>query len=161
MNWLELLLALFFAMGCAPLAFFFPGCLCCGVACTHCTGGTRSAQVQIVISGVFNGASCTTCAALNGTFIADAVAQAATAGTPCNWLAPFSSFCGFTGWTVQRVASLTSVSGGGLFAQIQYGTNAAGAADCSSWSSFNVPFDSASFETQCDGTASTCLITAL
>lgn len=34
MDYHALIISLFFALGCAPLAFFFPGCLCCPAGCT-------------------------------------------------------------------------------------------------------------------------------
>lgn len=64
MDWILILASLLLPV--VPL-FFFPGCVCCGVAtCTHCSDVISEATVTI--SGVTNNA-CSTCSGMNGTFI--------------------------------------------------------------------------------------------
>jgi len=51
--------------------------------CEACTGGLMNGEVEVTISGVFNGAlGCTNCADHNGTF---ALPLAPNAGTSCQW----------------------------------------------------------------------------
>jgi hypothetical protein len=160
MDWQALLISLFFALGVTPLAFFQSACPCCGVGCSFCSGGTRTAQVQIVLTGIVNGTdgTCTSCSSLNATWIVDAIPQVG-AGT-CFWTAAIS-VCTFN----SIAASIGSLGVGvsittGVFGQaVSY--LSAGPNTCSTWLDENIAFDSASFEVKCDGTASTCLITAI
>jgi hypothetical protein len=64
MNWLELLLALFFAMGCAPLAFFSSCSACC--ASGSGSGGSGGSiagccsPVPATVTATITGACCST-----------------------------------------------------------------------------------------------------
>lgn len=68
--WQDLLITLFFAMGCAPLAFFSgqAGCFCCPA--THCGGAclARPTEVTVTITGVVNN-NCTNCSYFDATWI--------------------------------------------------------------------------------------------
>lgn len=80
MDWLALISALFFAVGCAPLAFFFPSCLCCP-SCSFCSVGTSAhSQVSVLVTGISDASgSCgVTCNDLSTTYILDRVAD-------CQW----------------------------------------------------------------------------
>jgi hypothetical protein len=72
MNWLELLLALFFAMGCAPLAFFQGACPCCSGTPCGSNGSCSSTPINatVTVSGFTNN-GCPSCANYNATYIAN------------------------------------------------------------------------------------------
>ena len=69
MDYHALLISLFFAMGCAPLAFFFPSCLCCGTPVNCGTGcSSTPSSIAVTLTGFSNG-TCTSCADYNATYI--------------------------------------------------------------------------------------------
>lgn len=163
MDWLELLLSLFFAVGCAPLAFFQANCPCCCPPCTFCTaGGTGTpCSVQVVVSGMVD-ASCSDCELFDATYI---VVQNPL--IPCNWNLTITSNCGITTTRLQ----FNPLGTGTWFRLGLTGANTqkfcwettTGAWDeCANWSSFALthsPINSSG--TECTATTATCEITAL
>jgi hypothetical protein len=161
MDWQALLISLFFALGCWPLAFFQANCPCCGGAtCAHCDTGTMPNQVQIVVSGIAN-ASCATCASLNGTFILTARAPI---GGNCAWQLVISEVCGpsgFTSITMQLGGTGLNIDFGHAFLQnVRFSDGTSPEIDdCQSWSSFSVAKGTTG--TVCTNAAATCLLTTL
>ncbi len=71
MDHLALISALFFAVGCAPLAFFQSACPCCPTGTPCGTAGVCSStptNVTVTFTGYAN-STCTTCANYNATWI--------------------------------------------------------------------------------------------
>jgi hypothetical protein len=68
MDWPAIISALFFALGCAPLAFFQVACPCCvAVACgTGCS--STPVTISVTLTGYGNN-SCSTCADYNTTYV--------------------------------------------------------------------------------------------
>ena len=66
--WLELLMSLFFAMGCTPLAFFQANCPCCTPV--NCGTGCSStpSSISVTVTGYSNN-GCSTCADYDATYI--------------------------------------------------------------------------------------------
>ncbi len=70
MDYLALISALFFAVGCTPVLFFFPSCLCCGTPVNCGTGcSSTPTSISVTVTGFANNA-CANCSTYNGaTFV--------------------------------------------------------------------------------------------
>jgi hypothetical protein len=157
MDYLAILSALFFAVGCAPLAFFAFGC-CCS-PCTICASGTTTPeQVQVTIAGLANGA-CLSCASLHGTYILE---RTSSVLLPCRWEESSAKVCSssYFGLTLSGGSLLlrTTFSTAGSPTTLSWSSSAAGFDGCSNWSAFSLPGVSG---VQCDVTSSTASVTAL
>jgi hypothetical protein len=168
MDYHALIISLFFALGCAPLAFFQSQCPCCGTPCTACTNGTMSQTVQVDVAGITNG-TCVDCNDLNATYI---LSISISGGSPCIWGYNFpSAVCFVTPVTDPGFAScnlnVTSSGPGGLtFTIVRVGTDliwntstAPTRRDCNTWSLFNLPQNATT--SACDNVSATCLVTTL
>lgn len=157
--WLDLLISLFFAMGCAPLAFFQANCPCCNT-CTLCSGGSSGhTQVQATIFGMINN-TCGSCPAIDGTYI---LTQVPATGF-CDWELTISTVCNFTRIFVILNSSelIASVSNAGGTIGYAWHDSSAGYNNCD-WSSYPVDDskNSAGGTTACNQGTATLTITAL
>ena len=155
------------ALGVLPM-FLLPSCLCCptGGQCAKCLNPTCHTSYQIVITGVTNGSSCSDCASLNGTFTATGTC---TAGVQCQWTSTSPTACSgnVNGINMSVIVALgpitvlsltmNSTTTGIVWSDV---VDAGGASVDCGFSAKNVPqsFGSSVF---CDGSASTCTVTAL
>lgn len=152
MDWLQTIYALS-----VPL-FMLGGCPCC-LFCAHCDPTNSPHQtVQVVISGVVN-AGCATCSVLNGTY----VLTRGFGASECIWSVTFPTTCiniSIIQLEVAGTASHVDITTSGGATRVKWTSTAAGFDDCGNWSSFSLPF-ATNTGGACDGTAATCLITAL
>lgn len=82
MDWLAIVSAIMIAGGCAPLAFFFPNCVCCApLPCAQACNAAAPLSATVTIAGYTNG-TCSTCADYNATYICALVLDNATL---CRW----------------------------------------------------------------------------
>jgi hypothetical protein len=156
MDWPALISALFFALGCAPLAFFQVACPCCR-GCIWCTSGTQPSQLQVVVSGISNN-SCLDCASVDGTYVLD---SAAPSGTTCVWGLDISGACSYigVGALVSSATNLTVfIFRSGALTSLSWRVSPP--PDCATWSSLSLPVN-ANDGTTCTATGSTCLVTSL
>jgi hypothetical protein len=167
--WLELLISLFFAMGCAPLAFFWANCPCCGTfeTCDYCDDSSDQAptQVQVDISGMTS-LVCTgsNCASMDGAYIL--TWTTAGVSSNCRWTYSFplgTTFC-TRQWTLNVFVSATELRGTAVdsfsLLTIVWQSSAAGFKNCTGWSAFNLPW-ATNANTQCSGGSSTFTVTKL
>ncbi len=139
--------------------------------CTQCDIGTTPAQLQVVISGVQN-QDCPNCVAtFNGTFVLDQVATGFPVGDCCCW----EYSLGATVCNATHLFAAIYPSGAFLWFLVAWGTGCATftttatewfrsfgiafSTDCQ-WVNLNVGF-ARDIGSQCDGSGSTCLVTAL
>lgn len=153
--WLEFLISFMLAASCAPLAFFQAACPCCVTPCAICTGSTPG-SIQVDIAGIANDV-CGDCTSLDGTYIV----TGPTIVTGCEWNVSFSTICtanqlNVTLFTTNIRASLRAAATP-LDPIVLWNGIPAGYDTCT-WTNLSIPF---LFDKDCDGTAATCLLTAL
>jgi hypothetical protein len=177
MDYPALIISLFLAAGCAPLAFFWGACPCCATAvCNHCSGSAAKNTVQVDISGVAN-AGCLSCASLDGTYVlTEANLPHAGGSDACIWNFNIADVCtspnDFTFCTlsvngpagaVPNCVSFNFTGSGLTTTWIGWTETGAGYDNCAGWSAFNLPYDGPNYMSgvACDNSAATCAITAL
>lgn len=160
-----LLTMLLLSLGTSPIAFFI-GC-CCG--CMTCNANTvDSLEMEITISGIAAGTSCSACSALNGTFLLAFVEQTQPAGQVflCFWESTDISYCtSRTGrWRVYVQSNSTSVivqffdATFGTIAQYVYSPGGS-PLDCTDLAALNIPRQNFTFN--CNNTSSTATVTTV
>ncbi len=132
---------------------------CCGDLCSACTGDTPS-QLRVVIAGITNG-FCSTCNGLNGDFVLDFEEEDEF---HCKWTYTFpSAVCLQTGirLTFEGGALFVDFTGG-FFAVPKFSSTTL-SANCTTWSSEDVPLTSFDIDARCKAevTPATCTLTAL
>lgn len=146
-----------------------PGCNCCAITCTQCTGGVGPAAFQVVITGFTNDA-CGTCNSLNATWIIPFRVESFT----CNYRLQVNSeiTCGTGNKFIQvDIGSLA----GQIDVNISWQFNGAGNfeaysgsaltpdANCRTWSGISVTLANTGTPAprDCGGASLTAVVTAL
>lgn len=149
---------------------FSPCAACCTTDICHCCSGATPSQFEVIISGLTDD-SCNDCdtagaGQLNNTFVLNRGTIYQEDG--CEWFYEFEGYCNIVlmGLWIYKVANYARIS---VFAATDpvtwvyewkkwYGTP--GDIDCN-LSSESIPWEPAGDTGLCDGSSSTCLVTAL
>lgn len=151
--------------------FFFPSCVCCGTPCTLCSAFTEEYQVEITDT------TCSSCASpanfFDGTWVLERTGTCGGSFTPCSWKDDTPMTCETSGaltciqmavtvpfnYTLSVFCTIFGFPGN-YNVEIAYrNTYGSSPPDCSAWSAEDVAF--LSNGTKCDGSSSTCVVTAL
>lgn len=93
-----------------PIAFMFPGCLCCGGgSCSVCNDGASASSIQVTFGGTgtgTNGSSGLPCGNYNSTYV---ITAAACGGTACTSVGPCCYVYGSPQITVEFTATTVNV----------------------------------------------------
>lgn len=156
-----------FVANTAGLAFHCSTCPCPG--CQHCSPQAQP-EIQLVISGITN-SSCTRCSTLNGTFILRNAGSAEfsyciweynpSGGTTCSDFTRLR--CQFDNdgdIEVNWIGTGTEIEWFNVTGLTTFPPSTATPFNCSTINNFAIPY-SHTFSTQCDGSGSSCILTAL
>jgi hypothetical protein len=157
-----------------PGLFRFEPCPeCCDEPCGTCLDGLFPEQFEVVIDGIVNGSSCSTCDYLNDTFI---LTRTLVGPSGCGWAYVFPEYgdCPISCGGLSNFSQITlgiAMTGGNyyLMVRILSRTSAYGISwiktqamkfDCMNLSGLSIPFNY-SIDNYCDGSSATATVTTI